>query len=62
MLITTSIIFSIIVLSVVTYIVIQDGNNDNNPNTIDDNVKEITTDIKERIEEIKEVDLEKIKH
>ena len=48
MLITTSIIFSIVVLSVVTYIVIQDENSDNVPNTIDDKVKE--------------VDLEKIKH
>lgn len=62
MLITTSIIFSIVVLSVVTYIVIQDENSDNIPNTIDDKVKEITTDIKERIEEVKEIDLEKIKH
>ena len=62
MLITTSIIFSIVVLSVVTYIVIQDENSDNIPNTIDDKVKEITTNIKERIEEVKEVDLEKMKH
>lgn len=45
MLITTSIIFSIIVLSVVTYIVIQDEN-------IEDKVKV-------RIEEVKEVDPEK---
>lgn len=41
MLITTSIIFSIVVLSVVTYIVIQDENSDNVPNTIDDKVKEV---------------------
>lgn len=41
MLITTSIIFSIVVLLVVTYIVIQDENSDNVPNTIDDKVKEV---------------------
>lgn len=45
MLITTSIIFSIVVLLVVTYIVIQDEN-------IEDKVKV-------RIEEVKEVDSEK---
>lgn len=45
MLITTSIIFSIVILLVVTYIVIQDEN-------IEDKVKV-------RIEEVKEVDSEK---